>query len=440
MSIVAATAAEVRPYLEAFRAAAAEPLWLGAERRESLRQFAEAGFPSRRSEAWRYLDLRMLAEAPLLPANHAPIGVAAARALLDETGGSDAPHRLILVDGRVVPELSAVADLPEGVWLGSMTQALAARPELARCAFAGGAYDRDEPFAALNGAFFTDGFVLEATPSRIVEQPIEIVHLASGEFVGSWHTRSHVSLGDRSRIRLYERHVGKGRYWRNDVLTARLEGGAAFERAALVEEAEDATHLAVLVAEIGARARLESCTLILGGRTVRCETHATSAGEGAYCGLHGGFVAAGRTEANIVTTVDHAARCGETREIFKGVAAGRGHGAFQGRIRVRPGAQKIDAHMLSRNLVLGARAAIDTKPELEILADDVKCSHGAAVGDLDEEALFYLMARGIGRQEARRMLVEAFVREAVETIAPGPLRDSLLTGLARRIAALEDEA
>jgi Fe-S cluster assembly protein SufD len=435
-----ASAAEVRPYLEAFRVATAEPAWLAAERRESLRQFAEAGFPSRRGEAWRYIDLRMLGEAPLLPYGCGPSGLAAARALLDEIGGSDAPHRLILVDGWVVPELSAVAGLPGVVWLGSMTRALAARPELARRAFAGGAYDRDESFAALNGAFFTDGFVLEAAPGAIVEQPIEIVHLASGEFAGSWHTRSLVSLGEGSRIRLCERHAGRGRYWRNDVLTVQLEAGAAFERAVLVEEAADATHLAVLGAELGARARLESCTLILGGRTVRCETHATSVGEGAYCGLHGGFVAAGRAEANVVTTVDHVARCGETREIFKGVAAGRGHGAFQGRIRVRPGAQKIDAHMLSRNLVLGAHAAIDTKPELEILADDVKCTHGAAVGDLDEEALFYLMARGVGRPEARRMLVEAFLREAVETIAPGPLRKYLLAGLARRIAALEDEA
>ena len=141
-----------------------------------------------------------------------------------------------------------------------------------------------------------------------------------------------------------------------------------------------------------------------------------SEGAATHCALHGAFVLSGRQEANVVTTVDHAAPGGETREVFKGVAAGRSHGAFQGRITVRPGAQKVDAHQLSRNLVLGRRAAIDTKPELEIYADDVKCSHGAAVGDLDEAALFYLSTRGIGREEARHMLIEAFVREAVERV------------------------
>jgi Fe-S cluster assembly protein SufD len=171
---------------------------------------------------------------------------------------------------------------------------------------------------------------------------------------------------------------------------------------------------------------------------VRYEATVRSEGEATHCALHGAFVLSGRQEANIVTTVDHAAPGGETREVFKGVAAGRAHGAFQGRITVRPGAQKVDANQLSRNLVLGPRAAIDTKPELEIYADDVKCSHGAAVGDLDEAALFYLSTRGIGREEARRMLIEAFVREAVELVGSAPLREHLLSRLAGRLAMLEE--
>ena len=191
-------------------------------------------------------------------------------------------------------------------------------------------------------------------------------------------------------------------------------------------------------AALGPAARLDSFVLLLGGGTVRHEAVVHSAGEGAHCGLYGAFLASGHQEANIVTTVDHSAERGETREIFKGVAAGRAHGAFQGRITVRPGAQKVDAHMLSRNLLLGARAAIDTKPELEIFADDVKCSHGAAVGDLDEEALFYLLARGIPREEARQMLIEAFIREAVEIVEPAAVREHLLSRLARRLAVLEE--
>src|SRR4029077_2988298 len=208
-------------------------------------------------------------------------------------------------------------------------------------------------------------------------------------------------------------------------------------RVALVEEAADALHIGELMAVLGTGARLASDVLLLGGRTVRHEATVRSEGEGTHCALRGAFVISGGQEAKIVTTVGYAAPSGDTRELFKGVAAGRAHGAFQGRITVQPGAQRVDAHQLSQNLVLGPRAAIDTKPELEIYADDVKCSHGAAVGDLDEAALFYMSTRGIGREEARRMLIEAFGREAVELVGSPQFREHLLKRLARRLVMLE---
>ncbi len=431
-------APEVQPYLDAFRIPAGEPSWLVGQRRRSLARFAADGFPSRRGEAWRYLDLRGLAAEPLLPAGAG--GAAMNCAVPDEIGFSNTAYRVVLVDGRFAPELSQLADLPAGVWLGAMATAIAARPELVRATLAIPGPDHEEPFAALNGAFFTDGFVLDAAPGVAFERPIEIVHLASGDVAGSLHTRNLVALGENSRIRLCESYAGSGRYWRNDVTKVRLGAGAALDRTAVVEEAQDALHFSGLGADLGAGARFESFVLLLGGRTLRNEAHVKSVGDSARCRLHGGFVAAGRQEANIVTTVDHLAGRGETRELFKGVAAGRAHGAFQGRITVHPGAQKVDAHMLSRNLIVGTQAAIDTKPELEIFADDVKCSHGAAVGDLDEAALFYLAARGIPRLEARRMLIEAFVREAIETVEPDAVRRHLLARLANRLTGLEDGA
>jgi Fe-S cluster assembly protein SufD len=430
-------AAETRPYLDTFRAVDAEPGWLGRQRRRSLARFAEQGFPSRRGEAWRYLDLRPLAEAPLLPADPRPPDVGAASALLGEVGLPDSGHRLVLTDGRFRPELSRVGDLPAGVWLGTTTQAIMSRPELVRTGLEPPDDDDGRPFAALNGAFFTDGFVLDVPPGIVLDQPIEIVHLASGQITGSLHSRSVVVLGEQSRVRFYESFAGKGRYWRNDVSAVRLGAGARLARAVLVEEAEDAWHLAALAVDLDERAEFENLLLLLGGRTTRQEIEVRAVGAGTRCGLYGGFIVGGHSEANIVTVVDHRAVRGGTREIFKGVAAGRAHGAFQGRITVRPGAQKTDAHMLSRNLTLGAQAAIDTKPELEIFADDVKCSHGATVGDLDEAALFYLSARGIPRREARRILIEAFLREAVETVEIGPLREHLLSRLTRRLAVLE---
>ena len=414
---------EARPYLEAFGHGAfgqrgREPDWLAEYRKRSLARFTELGFPSRRSEAWRYLDLRALEQTPMLPAGAVrAIAGAATGAQLAEMEFAGAAHRLVLIDSRFVPELLR----DRGTAAGHVARLDAARP-----------------FAALNAAFFADGFVLDIRPGIILDRPVEIVHLASGETGGSLHTRSLVAVGTGSRVSAIETFTGYGSYWRNDLVELRLAAGAELTWVGLVEESPDALHLGEVLATLGPAARLASFVLLLGGRTVRREASVQCEGEATRCELNGAFLLSGRQQANVVTTIDHAAPGGETREVFKGVAAGRAHGAFQGRITVRPGAQKVDAHQLSRNLVLGPRAAIDTKPELEIYADDVKCSHGAAVGDLDEAALFYLLTRGIPREEARRMLIEAFVREAVELVGQLPLREHLLSRLARRLAMLEE--
>ncbi len=435
---------EARPYLEAFGRDAfgrpeGEPDWLAGYRKGSLARFAELGFPSRRSEAWRYLDLRPLEQRPMLPARakHA-MATSASRAQLAEITAFDSNPRLVLLDGRFAPELSTIAGLPPGVWLGSMSATITARPDLVRAGLQSPPLDAARPFTALNAAFFADGFVLDIPGGVTLDQPIEIVHLSSGDTGGSLHTRSFVSLAEGSRAAVIESFVGLGNYWRNDVVELRLGAKAELSRVTLVEEAAAALHLGEALATLGAASRFSDFVLLLGGRTVRHETTVRSEGEASRCDLNGVFLLSDRQEANLLTTVDHAAPGGETREIFKGVAAGRAHGAFQGRIVVRPGAQKVDAHQLSRNLVLGRRAAIDTKPELEIHADDVKCSHGAAVGDLDEAALFYLRARGIPHEEARRMLIEAFVHEAVGLVDPPLIREHLLSRIARRLATLED--
>jgi len=434
---------EARPYLEAFGRGAfgrgqGEPDWLAGYRKGSLARFAELGFPSRRSESWRYLDLRALEQKPILPAGGKSTVGAATRAQLAEIGLAEPAYRLVLANGRFAPELSAIEELPAGVWLGSMAVAIVERPDLVRAGLEANPLDAPRPFAALNAAFFADGFVLDIAPGITLDRPVEIIHLSSGENASSLHTRSLVTLGEGSRVRLVESFTGLGNYWRNDVVELRLGAGSELGRVTLVEESGDALHLGEVLATLGSASRLSSFVLLLGGRTVRHEATVRSEGEGSRCDLNGAFLVSGRQEANILTTVDHAAPGGETREIFKGVAAGRAHGAFQGRITVRPGAQKVDAHQLSRNLVLGPRAAIDTKPELEICADDVKCSHGATVGDLDEAALFYLRARGIPGEEARRMLITAFVEEAVELVDFPPLREHLRTRLARRLAMLEE--
>ncbi|MBV9202861.1 MAG: Fe-S cluster assembly protein SufD [Alphaproteobacteria bacterium] len=430
---------EARPYLEAFGRdrRRGDPAWLRGYRRRSLARFAELGFPSRRSEAWRYIDLRQLEQRPMLPtARPTPVVTSALATQLAEIGLAEPSYRLVLVDGKFAPELSSLDQLPSTVRLGSIAAAIAERPDLVRSALE--AQSPDRPFASLNAAFFAGGFVLDIAPGIALERPVEILHLAAGDAAGALYTRSLVVAGQDSRATVVESFAGSGDYWRNDVIELRLGAGSELTRVTFVAEGVDALHFGETLARLDEASRLSGFVLLAGGRTVRHDVTVRSEGAGSRCDLNGVFLLSGRQEANILTTVDHRAPGGETREVFKGVATGHAHGAFQGRITVRPGAQKVDAHQLSRNLVLSPRAAIDTKPELEIYADDVKCSHGAAIGDLDEAALFYLRARGISNNEARRMLIEAFAQEAVDLIEQAPLREHLRSRLTRRLATLEE--
>jgi len=441
---------EARDYLARFARDASEPGWLAARRQQAMTRFAELGFPSRKSESWRYLDLQPLERQPLLPAHAAPrTDAAALRARLLDLSLSGGASRLVLVDGRFAPDLSSV-ERRDGVWFGATAEAMRERSDLVRAAIEEVAGEAAQPFAALNTAFFADGYVLAIEPGIVLERPVEIIHLASGAGAASFHTRSLVMLGEASRASILETYAGPRdrpssgprtgsvRYWRNDVVAVRLADGAELSRTVAVEEAAEAVHLAHLDAILGNHSRFSGFVLLLGGRRARHEANVLMAGEAGRCRLDGGFLVGGSDEANIVTVVDHAAPGGQTRELIKGVAADRGHGAFQGCIIVREGAQKTDANQLSRNLLIGRRAAIDTKPELEIYADDVKCSHGATVGDLDQTALFYLRTRGISAEEARRMLIEGFLREAVEQIADRAVRDHLLRRLAGRLGTLEE--
>jgi Fe-S cluster assembly protein SufD len=428
---------EARDYLSRFARDTGEPVWLASRRQQAMTRFAELGFPSRRSESWRYLDLQPLERTPLLPAHAAGRpDISALRERLAVLSLSDTGARLVLVDGRFAADLSRLP-MRNGVWLGTMVEAMRARPDLAEAAVAEISGEAAQPFAALNAAFFADGYVLSLEPGAVLDEPIEILHLASGSSEASFHTRSLAILGAGSRASVIETYAGEGRYWRNDVLAARLAEGAVLHRTAVVEEAPDALHFGHLDAILAAEATLAGFALLLGGRRVRHEAHVRMAGEAARCRLDGAFLVAGNDEANIVTTVDHAAPGGRTSELVKGVASDRGHGAFQGCMVVRQGAQKTDASQQSRNLIVGRRAVIDTKPELEIYADDVKCSHGATVGDLDAASLFYLQARGIPPEEARRMLIEGFLREAVEEIEDGAVREYLLGRLGRHLGKLE---
>jgi Fe-S cluster assembly protein SufD len=414
---------EAAPYLEAFRTQEGnptEPEWLLDRRAAALKQFAALGFPTRRDEPWRFTNLAPLGRATFPPAPR-PEPVKHRLQLEPYLMGS-ATHRIVLIDGFVVPELSPIGRLPKGVWLGSTARALAERKDLGEAGFDERDATSAQPFAALNGALFGDGFVLALAPGAVLEAPVEVIHVGRAGNQSA-HPRSAVIAGAGSKATVVETFCGGSSAWTNSVLRIEIGDNASLDHVRIQDEPLDAIHLGLTRVRLARGGRYESFTLTTGARLSRQDVQVAIEGEGAHCGVNGAYLLRGEQEATTATVIDHAAPGATTREVFKGVIEDRAHGVFLGRIAVRPGADKTDAHQLNRNLLLSPRAAVDTKPELEILADDVKCSHGATVGDLDETALFYLRSRGIDEVAARRMLIEAFATDAIEAAVPvGELR------------------
>lgn len=406
---------EVTPFLEAFRhnrKAEGQPGWLAGRREASLRRFAELGYPRRSQEAWRFTDLRPLTTAPILPLAAGDAGVDVA--LLTSCRLDGPAHRIVLVNGRYAPALSDIGNLPKGAWLGSIAEAVGARPELVASAFDGIGTEDAQPFAALNGAFFSDGFALVLDPGVVLSTPVEIVHIACPDKVGGFHLRNAIVAGRGSEATLIETSAGTGSAWTNMVTSIDVGAGASLRHVKIQREAPQAIHTSLLRARLAEKATYNGFVLTLGARLSRQDIEVALAGEGTALVLNGVYLLRGEQQATIVPVVDHRAPSGSTSEVFKGVVDDCAHGVFLGAITVQPGADQTDARQLNRNLLLSPRATIDTKPELEIFADEVKCSHGATVGDLDEAALFYLRARGIDERAARRMLIEAFSVDAVD--------------------------
>lgn len=400
-------------YLEQFRAAARapEPAWLAAMRERGIAAFGAKGFPTRRDEDWRFNDLRPLSAKVYAPAE----SPSAAPADLSAFRVSPERRFLLLVNGF----LAKGAENPPGVrldpagWFGE-EEVGASGPEAL------------SSFAALNAALFRDGFALAVEKGRKVEAPVEILHwMQPGDMPLAAHARNRIVAGAGSEVTVIETYAGKGDYWTNSVTDIRVEAGAVLRHVKLQSEDAGAVHLAANRVAIAANGRYECFVLSLGGRLSRHDLAVTLDGEGGFCGIGGAYLLRGQQEATIATMVDHVAPACETREVVKGVVEQRAHGIFQGKIRVSPQAQRTNASQTNKNLLLSTQAVVDTKPELEILADDVKCSHGATVGDLDETALFYLRSRGIEEYAARRMLIRAFAVDLLDGVHDAAARNHL---------------
>jgi Fe-S cluster assembly protein SufD len=429
--------ASAKPFLDNFDAVhAGEPEWLLRSRRSALDRFGELGLPTRRQENWRFTNLRPL-ERQEFPPSRDPVTMqqAAIAPYLVEGAG----YRIVLVNGRFDRGLSKLDGLPAGVLLASVKEIVTQDARgwflLGPQIFGEGASETDEPFVALNAGAAVDGFALAIPAGIAIDRPIEIVHIADAATPLAVNSRSAILAGDDSRAALIETFIGAGEYWQNSVLRVQLAERAELHHVTIQDHGSEAIHTASTTIQLGGKSRYSSFNLTIGGRLARQDVTLAMTGADASCAVDGAYLLRGAQEATMATLIDHQAPGCKTREVFKGVIEDQAHGVFQGKIKVRQAAQKTDAHQLNKNLLLGERAIVDTKPELEIFADDVKCSHGATVGDLDEAAMFYLRARGIPENEARNMLVEAFAADAIDLVEDSRLQLHLRRCLDRWLAA-----
>ena len=401
------------------------PQWL-ALRRAALDRFVTLGFPTTKLESWRGTDIAPIARTAFEPAPPA----AWSRAELDSQIGTAYGPRFVFVNGRFAPQLSEPAP---GVITGALGSQRALEPYLARIA-----PWQDDAFVALNTAFHADGFAVVVPAGRTLDEPLHIVFVtAATSKPAETHPRILVVAEAGSAIQVVETYwtTGAGTTFTNAVTELAIEAGAHVAHTKIQHEGDGAYHLATIQATLGRDAQFTSRSFALGARLARTEVRAVFSAPGGTCTLDGLYVLDGRQHSDNRTMVDHAQPHCTSRQMYKGVLAGASRGVFQGRVLVRPDAQHTDAQQKNRNLILSEEALVDTQPQLEILADDVRCTHGATIGRLDDDARFYLQSRGIAAADAEQLLTHGFVHEIVDGVSPAWLRDRIAALVEARFAS-----
>ncbi len=408
--------------------------WFAPVRQAAIAQFARLGFPTPRDEDWRFTNVGAIARGQFELAGAAPV---AASALEPCTFGEQ--HRIVLVNGHFSAELSSLGGLPRGVHVSSLAGELRqARPVFTQH-FARHARIDDQAFTALNTAFVQDGAYVEIAREQVVESPIHIVYVStSAGRPGVSYPRGLVVAGENCQAAIVETYVGLGgEYFTNAVTEIVAAEGAVIEHYRAQRESESAYHVGLLHLYHGRSANIRSLSLNFGGGLVRNDVVAVLDGEGADCTLNGLYVTRGTQHVDNHLRVEHAQPHCHSWEYYKGILDGDSRGVFTGRIVVHKGAQKTDAKQTNMNLLLSREAQVDTKPQLEIYADDVKCTHGATIGQIDDTSLFYLRSRGIREAEARSILIYAFAAETLDQIRIPALRGRLEGLLFERLAGGE---
>ncbi|HSM41314.1 MAG TPA: Fe-S cluster assembly protein SufD [Afifellaceae bacterium] len=385
----------------------------------------EKGLPHRRVEEWKYTDLRTLLKD--VPAPAAPGDIERARAILAETDplADLAGSRIVFVNGHFVPSLSDMSAIADQVEFASLGRFLAD---------GGAIFERfdmidpaEAPIFAMNSAFMADGAVINIKAEAVLDKPLHLAHLFVGADAGLQTLRNLVSIESGAKATIFETYHGPDdvAYLTNTVSQVHVADGAEVRWIKLVEEGGAATHLGLAMPRLDANAVFDPFTYTAGPVLTRNEMRLTFSGSHSNAGIRGAILVRGNSHADFTLFVDHAVPDCKSREYFKSVIDDTARAVFQGKIVVRPDAQRTDGQMMSQALLLDEGGEFDNKPELEIFADDVVCAHGATCGQIDEDVLFFLRSRGIGEEEAEQLLVQAFLAEAIEEIGDEAIEEVL---------------
>ncbi len=422
------------------RPAPSGPAWAARVRQEGRARFDALGFPTTRDEDWKYTSVDPVVKVPFTPGAGSDEGVddAIAALGLDRLAG----NRLVFVDGRFSARLSRLARLPDGVIASSLAAAMEERREIVAPLWAQLADQRAERFVALNTALAADGAFLYVPAGVMVEEPIHVLFIAGrrGEPTDA-HARALIALGRGGRATVIESYAGVDGepYWTNGVTEIALDDNAVLDHYKIQMERDNAVHIATQQARLGRDAVFASHAFALGAALARNDVNAAFAGEGGDCTLNGLYVAAGRQHVDNHTRIDHERPRCTSRELYKGIMGGHARGVFNGKIYVHEHAEKTDARQTNRNLLLSEDAWIDTKPQLEIYNNDVKCSHGSTIGQLDEDAVFFLRSRGLDVRAAIGLLTQGFANDITGRVKPAPLAEALARILGEKIEAMAQE-
>ncbi len=429
------------PHLEKFERFEKEtqqPAWVFPLRKAAISRFAEQGFPTTRDEDWRFTNVAPLAKLPFKPIFQPPAKSGVRREeLAGLTFGRIPANRMVFINGHFAAGLSTVS-AGGGVEIKSLAEALAASSPLVQEHLGRYAQTENNPFVSLNAAFFQDGAFIHIPASQVVETPIHLLYLSTLKESGATSSPRNLVLADKGcQATILESYAStvQGSYFTNAVTEIVLGEGAVVEHCKFQDESSSAFHLAALHAQLGSGCNFTSHSFAAGARLSRNNIRTVLGGEGLDCVLNGLYLTRGDQLADHHMVVEHAQPHCNSHEYYNGILDGRSKGVFHGRILVRPAAQKTDAKQTNKNLLLSEEATVDTKPQLEIYADDVKCTHGATVGQLNDESIFYLRARGIGAETARRILIHAFAGEIIERIRCAGAREELDSLMWQRLEA-----